>query len=308
MKILNSALIVTIISGIISYFVAKRHDDVKHVAHNQERRRKRLRKLAYKIEGASYKDTLKYLALLKLEIDIGEEKDLLNKSVHDDPIGKLIADREAKQPSKQQLRLMQEKLVQYITLLLRYNWEQSEKKIKGNISSEIALLLYLATGVVYTISMCLSQKSSGWDIYSLFWMSMIYVIFFCIAVKYLHDIIMKTIYENFVCVKSCRYCFYIIDVICGGALWFGQLILVNNVFTVIGAKEKNKFSILLTGLLYIAAVVAQFVSHTTYVDEKYRYIVEREKIDEDYDNKRLKVVVGDENTHLCVKRKKGKKK
>lgn len=307
MKILDSALIVTVISGIISYFVAKRHDDVKHVVYNQERRRKRLRKLAYKIEGASYKNTLKYLALLKLEIDTGEEKDLLKKSVHDDPIGKLIADIEAKQPSKQQLQFMQKKLVRYVTLLLRYNWEQSEKKIKGNISSEIALLLYLATGGVYTVSMCLGQKSSGWDIYSLFWMSMIYVIFFCIAVKYLHDIIMRTICENFVCVKSCRYCFYIIDVICGVALWFVQLILVNNVFTVIGAKEKNKFSILLTGLMYIAAVVAQFVSHTTYVDEKYRYIVERDKIDEDYD-KRLKGVVGDEDTHLCVKRKKGKKK
>lgn len=88
--------------------------------------------LQKKLDGASYYDTLDRLTDLKVRIN-SFGNNVSERYDDDAHIWEVIKELEEKRISDKVLRQMQEQLVEYLSLLLKMDWERSKREVKGNI-------------------------------------------------------------------------------------------------------------------------------------------------------------------------------
>lgn len=128
--ILSSAVISAVISGCVAVLNFRRQNNSQYIIGERKAWREEIRKIAQELNGASYKETLEILVRLKVRINAFGNKENDTLYMYDAHIWKVIAEIEKKKCSKELLRLKQKQLIEYLALLLKFDWERSKKRCK----------------------------------------------------------------------------------------------------------------------------------------------------------------------------------
>ena len=150
-----NALISAIIAGVVSYVTAKKHDTSSYVKDQKILWQSKIRHIAKDLYLASYKKTLKLLSELKTYINpIGHNDDFTNEYSYDAHIWELIDEMESTDfsNSKKLLHVKQNQLIEYLSLLLKYDWENSKVSFFYNINYFYGFLMLLASAIAYIVS------------------------------------------------------------------------------------------------------------------------------------------------------------
>lgn len=130
--ILKSSLLAALISGLVSYLLANKNAKLHYITEERQKWRNNIRRISKRLQGASYTETLKLLAELKVLINAFGNS-IYNKQYNrDSHIWDLIHDIEKAHCSKHLLRLKQNQLSEYLGLLLKNDWEKSKQEVKGD--------------------------------------------------------------------------------------------------------------------------------------------------------------------------------
>lgn len=171
-EILTSAVISTLISSGVIYMNFQKENRLKYITQERKEWRNKLREIAYQLQGANVYYTMKLLTELKVRINtkgyevakeieeqvskekqIGkEEREKLNGGcLEDSHIWYLIFEFEKLRSNdcacnSKELISKQEKMIDYISLLLKDDWERSKEEvyeIKKKIPYPCVLLLLI---------------------------------------------------------------------------------------------------------------------------------------------------------------------
>ena len=104
--LLSSAVIAAILSGIISFFISRRQETLQYITGERKEWREKIREIAYNLNGANYKDTLKLLTELKVRINAFGNREVLVSYSSDAHIWDLINEIEKEEPKRNILKLM----------------------------------------------------------------------------------------------------------------------------------------------------------------------------------------------------------
>jgi len=156
--ILSSAVISAVISGCVAVLNFKRQNNLQYITGERKVWREEIRTIAQELNGASYKETLDALVRLKMRINAFGNKEKDNLYMYDAHIWKVIAEIEEKKCSKKLLRLKQKQLIEYLALLLKFDWERSKKEVQGNIRSIIGWGLCIMSAIYMGIILVLENE------------------------------------------------------------------------------------------------------------------------------------------------------
>lgn len=147
--LLGSAVIAAICSGLVSYSISRRQGNLQYITGERKEWREKIREIATRLHRADYKKTLKILTELKVRINAFGNNGVSSSFMDDAHIWELINDIEEKESKPEILKLQQEILIQYLSLLLKNDWERSKKEVMGDIYK-------LCTRICYIVSACVA--------------------------------------------------------------------------------------------------------------------------------------------------------
>ena len=112
--ILGSAVIVAILSGLVSYIISKKQSSLQYITGERKEWRESIRVIASRLLNASYYDTLKLLTELKVRINAyGNQID--KRYSHDSHIWELIKEMASKDLSYEELKCKQNQMIEYLS-------------------------------------------------------------------------------------------------------------------------------------------------------------------------------------------------
>lgn len=154
--IINSILQSSVIGAIVPAFIAavvslmtnKKARSLKYVTGERQAWRDKIREIAVMLNYADYKETRKALAELKIRINaFGNCKN--GEYMNDAHIWCLIHEMEDEKLTLNELYDKQKLLIEYLSLLLKYDWERSKKEINGDLYRIAALVMYAFTTIAF---------------------------------------------------------------------------------------------------------------------------------------------------------------
>lgn len=156
--ILSSAVISAVISGCVAVLNFRRQNNLQYITGERKEWREEIRKIAQGLHGASYKETLELLVRLKVRINAFGNKGIKTSYMYDAHIWKVIAEIEKEKCSKELLQLKQKQLIEYLALLLKFDWERSKKEVQGNIQSIIGWGLCIMSAIYMGIMLVFENE------------------------------------------------------------------------------------------------------------------------------------------------------
>lgn len=147
--ILSSALIAAIVTGIVMYITSQKNNRLQYITGERKLWRDRIRKIAVDLEGASYKKTVNILTELETNINAYGNYSTVEDYFLDGHIWKEIKEIKDKKISGNELYIRQQKIVEYLAALLKYDWERSKKEIRGDYMQCISIFMYIIAGIIY---------------------------------------------------------------------------------------------------------------------------------------------------------------
>ena len=277
--LLSSAVIAAILSGIISFFISRRQETLQYITGERKEWREKIREIAYNLNGANYKDTLKLLTELKVRINAFGNREVLVSYSSDAHIWDLINEIEKEEPKRNILKLMQKQLIEYLSLLLKVDWERSKKEVRGDIYNTISLLLLLASEIFFIVSIfCLHiEDLKVFHLISVsieFFLLMLFMYFFLkIETKGICKIYLNGVYK----VELREYKkkkLYISYVLWGISIFIMALVYVvfiNDFLNLVSCGENNPLIILITFVIYFCGLILMGWIQVSDVDKIYYY-------------------------------------
>lgn len=135
--------IASVIGTIISFIMFRKSTKLKYITKERKEWRCAIREIVEKLENCVYDDRNKILVLLKTRINaygINSKNKLA-----DSHIWEII--HKVEQCKKEEFPILKEKLIEYLSLLLKYDWERSKKEVYGEPRLALAYLMDIfATG------------------------------------------------------------------------------------------------------------------------------------------------------------------
>ena len=148
--LLSSTVIAAIVSALVTFMTTRKQTSAEYVTSDRRKWREEIRGIAEALDGANYIQTLKLLNKLKVRINAYGEYAI--KSVRcDSYIWELIHDIEDNRPLGEELRTKQRQMIQYLSLMLKYDWERSKSEIRGDISSVCGWFLVVISLIGFSI-------------------------------------------------------------------------------------------------------------------------------------------------------------
>lgn len=148
-----------IISVIVSYLIFQKGNQLKYITEERQKWREKLRKIARDLSGADKETTFRLLTELKVRINTyGYKKESEKDFLKDAHIWNLIAEMEDLSEDEfgnasHQLKKYQNRINDYISLLLKADWERSKNEVNGNYKrvwyiGATAFIIVSLTGVL----------------------------------------------------------------------------------------------------------------------------------------------------------------
>lgn len=148
-NLLSSALLAAIVTGIVTFINSQKNNRLQYITGERKLWRDRIRKIAVGLEGASYKKTVNILTELEMNINAYGNYSTVEDYFLDGHIWKEIKEIKDKKISGNELHIRQQKIVEYLAALLKYDWERSKKEIRGDYMQCISIFMYIIAGIVY---------------------------------------------------------------------------------------------------------------------------------------------------------------
>lgn len=307
--LLGSALITAIFSGMISYIISRREGRLQYITGERSAWRRQIRKIALKLEGASYEKTLKALCELELRINaFGNDNDK-GSYFNDVHIWKIINELEKEEPSEQVLALKQKQLIEYLSLLLKVDWERSKKEVRGKKYNSVSYVIFLCTAIYFIFSY-LDGRTLELESFSTMGTYILIVVFLTALIDEILEeksiaILKVSVDENPQKSK------FIKKVACYG--WecvrvFLLTIIYISVLCLAFENTENLINMVFLTFLYLIGLGYRFISRTLNIDNEYKYIYAIDKIRNKYEryisgHKSTTIIdVKEENCNgICVK-------
>ena len=159
--VFGSAVIAAVITGLISIYTRNRDNRLKYITEERRKWRKEIRVCAEKLRGATYDQTLKICDKLKVRINAYGNNNVCNRFSHDAHIWTLIHTIERKKWEKNELLDMQRGLSEYLSLLLKNDWERSKREVLGEKRNWQELILWGVTALAYLAVFILDYFVNG---------------------------------------------------------------------------------------------------------------------------------------------------
>lgn len=301
--ILSSAVIAAIFSGVVSYIVAKRDGNLKHITAERKEWREKIRDIASRLNGATYEETISALTELKVRINSFAFKDKKGDYSLDSHIWEIIEEIEFNNFSKKILELKQERLVMYLSLLLKSDWERSKEEVKGNIFYLISGLAFGITGIypfvcIYILNA--KEQVKAYELISKFAFIGIFIIIFAFITGYVISLIKTTC----ICIlgsvsnnKTKRYktghiiaCYFIWGLgVLGLAYIF--ITILKEIFIIIGGLDSNLINISFIYMCYSLGIGLQAIPKAVLIRREFYYYTAIENICNKYTKKELEIKI-----------------
>lgn len=146
--LLGSVVVAAIISGIVAIYKSDKANKLEYITKERSEWREEIRKCSEKLGRASYQTTRKICDKLKVRIN-AFGKSVSNKYSRDAHIWKLIAEIESENFIMDDLSKFQTALQQYLTLLLKWDWEKSKKEVSGDKKRFLEYVLWILSALLY---------------------------------------------------------------------------------------------------------------------------------------------------------------
>lgn len=145
--VLSSSLLVGVISALVTYFINKKNNSLKYVTEERKLWREEIRSIVEELENTRMNDRQKVLQKLKVRINPYGLSD--NLVMHDSHIWTIMHDMETTNSNKE-YKVKKDKLILYLSLLLKYDWERAKKEVKGD-GNTVGLLVTFIFGSCYLL-------------------------------------------------------------------------------------------------------------------------------------------------------------
>lgn len=286
--ILGSTVIAAICSGIVSYIISKRQGNLQYITAERKEWREKIRNIAKKLNGASYYDTLDILTDLKVRINSFGNN--VSKRYDDDAhIWQVVEELEYKEIVGEALKHKQEQLIEYLSLLLKMDWERSKREVKGNIHNVISGVSYLLTIIYFSICVFLKNAENEYGEFELVTM----IALFCVLIiifQSVHMLIVRNTYRYDLkadispkpkksafarCLKCHIICIFEFMVMM--SVFF---LVIISAFDKIDYNSQNVLSIFLLMLAYVLGLGNQMLPCMSMLEQEYFYMVAIEKCKE----------------------------
>ena len=147
-EVLSSGLIAAVVSAIVTLVTSRKKLSIEYVTGDRRQWREEIRKIADALNGSSYAGTLKQLNKLKVRINAYGEY-AIKSTRCDSHIWELIHEIEEKPLSGEELQKKQRMMVQYLSLMLKYDWERCKNEVKGDLYSICGWTLIVLSLIAY---------------------------------------------------------------------------------------------------------------------------------------------------------------
>ncbi len=152
-NVLGSTVIAAIISGVVSYLVLIRKSKLKYITEERQKWREDIREIAENIEKNTY-SIKNDLTKLKVRINAYGRNNKNDDSCYynDAHIFKIIKEIEKydKERNYEKISEKKEILIEYLSFLLKYDWERAKAEVKEgifNLGSAVLFVLGLVTSI-----------------------------------------------------------------------------------------------------------------------------------------------------------------
>ncbi len=147
---MSSEVVSAFIAGIFGFIVARRQDKAKYITNERSVWRGQIKGLMSQIHSASKYQISGPLAQLKLNLN-PRGKIYIKDYMKDGHIWETMNALE-EDISREEFEKKKKELEDYITLLLKFDWERSKKEVSGELSKYIVYLIWGLTSA-YLLSM-----------------------------------------------------------------------------------------------------------------------------------------------------------
>lgn len=139
--ILASSLVATIVTVIFQFSANKKSDNLKYITSERMQWRQELRTIAEEIQSTDQQNIQSVLVKLKVRINAYglSLPDICEKDGHLWLIMRIME----KEDNIERFELHKELLINFISLLLKQDWEKSKEEVKGNIMDAVLTIIYM---------------------------------------------------------------------------------------------------------------------------------------------------------------------
>lgn len=148
--IFSSTVIAALVSAFVTFWTNGKKASAEYVTADRRKWREEIREIAEKLDGANYHETIRQLNRLKVRINAYGEY-LFQCERYDSHIWELIHEMEEQKPLGEELQKKQRQMIQYLSLMLKFDWERSKSEIKGDIFGICGWLLVVVSLVGYAL-------------------------------------------------------------------------------------------------------------------------------------------------------------
>ena len=153
--VLEVSGIATVISAGMSYLTFRKSSNLTYITNERKEWRDSIRKIADELEKSSYKEREQVLVRLKTRINAyGEESKDKVKDAH---IWKLI--KEIEKCKKNEYDRLKKKMIFYLSVLLKYDWERSKKEVSGNALQFMGRIFAIVAFILLTVGSIKGYKT-----------------------------------------------------------------------------------------------------------------------------------------------------
>lgn len=146
--ILGSTVISAVISGIIGVYTSRRNNKLEYITKERSEWRKEIRECAEELQEISYQQTRKICDRLKLRINAFGKR-VSNRYSEDSHIWEVIVEIEGG-CKKKRLRQLQLVLQEYLSLLLKWDWERYKREVLGEKLRCLEYVLWSTSVAMYS--------------------------------------------------------------------------------------------------------------------------------------------------------------
>lgn len=284
LTLVGSGGIVAVFSSLMAYFTARKKDTLQYITGERKEWREKMRELAASLHGASYSETLEILTNLKVRINAYGMHTKLASIFDDSHIWKLIEELESKEWKRKELKKKQKQLIDYISLLLKYDWERSKNEVKGNIYNVVSVILFVTTSIWFAISLFVYNTVAILKPLELFEIAAVFILVFVLC----HYIVISQSESYYMCY---------LDTMCRGNIkkrgfGYGLLFLpyglvgifslrvIYGVYNQVINNNETGICIIFLAITYLSALVFQCLSRSLHLKADYIYMKKIMEINE----------------------------
>ena len=283
--ILGSAVISTAISAIVAYATSKKQNDLQYITSERKEWREGIRKLVERLNGAGYKKTLQILAELKVRINAfgNGETERYDKDSH---IWELMNEIEEKELPKESLVLKQKQLIEYLSLLLKSDWERCKREVKGDVLRLVSVFFMGGAFLYYALNAFdyAQNKEKVWEWTACMIMIFLFIVLLNGGTAYFEkDILNGMIHSKMKSIKTKKIlsCYAIWAILALVNIWLFAGIAMSPLDGFVhGVKEKNCAGV--SVFIYVFGLVAFMWSEMSRMGEYFSYTTSIDRVMDKY--------------------------